>query len=99
MSFRTAFRDVSIWALPPSDFVLGLSDEGVRSGQDVLRALALAARACLLGRAYIFGLGAAGEAGVRKAIDIIRSEFDISMALTGINPIREIASWSNNLPL
>ena len=55
-----------------------------------MRALALAARACLLGRAYIFGLGAAGEAGVRKAIDIIRSEFDISMALTGINPIREI---------
>jgi L-lactate dehydrogenase (cytochrome) len=67
-----------------------LFDGGVRCGQDVLRALALGARACLIGRAYTFGLGAAGEAGVSKAIDIIRSELDISMALTGINTISEI---------
>ena len=46
-------------------------DGGIRSGQDVLRALALGARACLIGRAYVYGLGAGGEAGVAKAIEII----------------------------
>ena len=65
-------------------------DGGVRSGQDVLRALALGARSCLIGRAYIFGLGAGGEAGVAKAIDILRKELDVSMALTGVNGIKEI---------
>jgi L-lactate dehydrogenase (cytochrome) len=65
-------------------------DGGIRSGQDVLRALALGAGSCLIGRAYIFGLGAAGEAGVTKAIDIIRTELDVSMALTGVRSIREI---------
>ena len=54
-------------------------DGGVRSGQDVLRALALGAKSCLIGRAYIFGLGAGGEAGVAKAIDILRNELDVSM--------------------
>src|SRR5262249_16364449 len=49
-------------------------DGGIRSGQDVLRALALGARGCLIGRAYIYGLGAAGEAGVAKAIDVISRE-------------------------
>ena len=67
-----------------------LFDGGVRSGQDVLRALALGARSCLLGRAYIFGLGAGGEAGVAKAIDILRKELDVSMALTGVKSIGEI---------
>jgi L-lactate dehydrogenase (cytochrome) len=65
-------------------------DGGIRSGQDVLRALALGARSCLIGRAYIFGLGAAGEPGVTKAIDIIRTELDTSMALTGVRSIDEI---------
>jgi L-lactate dehydrogenase (cytochrome) len=65
-------------------------DGGIRTGQDVLRALALGARTCLIGRAYIFGLGAAGEAGVAKAIDIIRKELDVSMALTGVKRINEI---------
>ena len=67
-----------------------LFDGGVRSGQDVLRALALGARSCLIGRAYIFGLGAGGEAGVAKAIDILRKELDVSMALTGVRSIAEI---------
>jgi L-lactate dehydrogenase (cytochrome) len=65
-------------------------DGGIRSGQDVLRALALGAKSCLIGRPYIFGLGAGGQAGVAKAIDIIRSELNVSMALTGVNRIDEI---------
>jgi len=67
-----------------------LFDGGIRSGQDLLRALALGARGCLIGRAYIFGLGAGGEAGVAKAIDIIRKELDVSMALTGVKRVSEI---------
>ena len=55
-------------------------DSGIRSGQDVLRALALGARSCLIGRSYIYGLGAGGELGVTKAIEIIRQELDVSMA-------------------
>ncbi|TGV95667.1 alpha-hydroxy acid oxidase, partial [Mesorhizobium sp. M2E.F.Ca.ET.154.01.1.1] len=51
-----------------------LFDGGVRSGQDVMRALALGARACLVGRAYVYGVGAGGEAGVATAIDILRKE-------------------------
>ena len=67
-----------------------LFDGRIRSGQDVLRALALGARGCLIGRVYIFGLGAGGEAGVAKAIDIIRKELEVSMALTGVNRIDQI---------
>lgn len=67
-----------------------LFDGGVRTGQDIARALALGAKACLIGRPYIFGLGAGGEAGVGKAIDILRKELDVSMALTGIKKIRDI---------
>ncbi|HEY6578275.1 MAG TPA: alpha-hydroxy acid oxidase [Rhizomicrobium sp.] len=65
-------------------------DGGIRSGQDMLRALALGAKACLIGRAYAYGLGAAGEAGVAKAIDILRREFDATMALTGCKSIADI---------
>jgi L-lactate dehydrogenase (cytochrome) len=65
-------------------------DGGVRTGQDVLRALTLGARSCLIGRAYIFGLGAGGQAGVAKAIDILHKELDVSMALTGAKSIEDI---------
>src|SRR5262245_43857495 len=59
-------------------------DGGIRSGQDVLKALALGARATLIGRAFAYGLGAMGEAGVTRALEIIRSELDVSMALCGV---------------
>jgi L-lactate dehydrogenase (cytochrome) len=67
-----------------------LFDGGIRSGQDIMRAVALGARACLSGRAYIYGLGAGGEAGVARAIEIIRNELSVSMALTGITSIDKI---------
>jgi L-lactate dehydrogenase (cytochrome) len=65
-------------------------DGGVRSGQDVMRALALGAKSCMIGRAYVHGLGAGGEAGVAKAIDLIRNELSVTMGLTGVNTIAEI---------
>jgi L-lactate dehydrogenase (cytochrome) len=65
-------------------------DGGVRSGQDVVRALALGARSCMIGRAYVYGLGAGGQAGVARAIEIIRKELDVTMALTGVKSVRDI---------
>jgi L-lactate dehydrogenase (cytochrome) len=65
-------------------------DGGIRSGQDVMRALALGAKSCMIGRAYAHGLGAGGEAGVAKAIDIIRNELSVTMGLCGVNTIAEI---------
>jgi L-lactate dehydrogenase (cytochrome) len=65
-------------------------DGGIRSGQDLLRALALGAHSCMLGRAYVYGLGAGGEAGVSKAIELIGKELDVTMALTGIQSIKGI---------
>jgi len=67
-----------------------LFDGGIRSGQDLMRALALGARACLIGRSYIYGLGAAGQAGVARAIDIIAKELNVTMALTGVSSVKEI---------
>ena len=65
-------------------------DGGIRSGQDVMRALALGAKSCMIGRAYIYGLGAFGGPGVAKAIDIIKNELSTTMALCGVNSIGEI---------
>jgi L-lactate dehydrogenase (cytochrome) len=67
-----------------------LFDGGIRSGQDVMRAIALGAHGCIVGRAYIYGLGAGGQAGVARAIEIIRKELDVTMGLTGVNTIAEI---------
>ena len=85
----------SISALPKVADAVGsdieiMFDGGVRSGQDVMRALALGARSCMIGRAYVYGLGAGGEAGVAKAIDIIRQELDVTMALTGTRSVKQI---------
>jgi L-lactate dehydrogenase (cytochrome) len=60
-----------------------LFDGGIRSGQDVIKALALGARGCLIGRAHLYGLAAMGEAGVAAALAIIREEMEITMMLTG----------------
>jgi L-lactate dehydrogenase (cytochrome) len=65
-------------------------DGGIRTGADILRALALGARSCMIGRAFVYGLGANGEAGVAKAIDILKKELDVAMALTGVKSIDEI---------
>jgi L-lactate dehydrogenase (cytochrome) len=85
----------SIEALPEIVDAIGskmeiLFDSGIRSGQDVMRALALGAKSCMIGRAYAYGLGAAGEAGVAKAIETIRNELNTTMGLCGVNTIAEI---------
>ncbi|MBB6242036.1 alpha-hydroxy acid oxidase [Rhodanobacter sp. MP1X3] len=67
-----------------------LFDSGITSGQDLLKALALGARAGLIGKAFLYGLGAGGEAGVTQAIEIIRRELSVSMALTGQRDARHI---------
>src|SRR4051794_7015403 len=67
-----------------------LFDGGIRSGQDLMRALALGAKSCMIGRAYIHGLGAFGGPGVTKAIDLIANELSITMGLCGVNKIAEI---------
>ena len=65
-------------------------DSGVRTGADIMRALALGARSCIVGRSYIYGLGAGGQAGVANAIEILRKEFDVTMALCGVKSTAEI---------
>ncbi len=85
----------SIEVLPEIVYAVGsqmeiLFDGGIRSGQDVMRALALGAKSCMIGRAYAYGLGAGGEAGVAKAIDLIRKELETTMGLCGVNTIAEI---------
>jgi L-lactate dehydrogenase (cytochrome) len=68
-----------------------LFDGGVRSGQDVLKALALGARGCLIGRAQLYGLAAMGGAGVTKALSLIENELRLSMALTGVRDVAEVS--------
>ncbi|TIU27324.1 MAG: alpha-hydroxy-acid oxidizing protein, partial [Mesorhizobium sp.] len=58
-------------------------DGGIRSGQDVLKALCLGAKGTYIGRPFLYGLGAMGKAGVTKALEIIRKEMDITLALCG----------------
>ncbi|QMT40352.1 alpha-hydroxy acid oxidase [Neisseria shayeganii] len=87
----------SIRALPDvvsavgSDIEVWL-DSGIRSGQDILRAWALGARGVMVGRAYIYGLGAYGEAGVTRALEILYKEMDITMAFTGHRNIHDVTS-------
>jgi len=85
----------SISALPKvvdavGDVIEVMIDGGIRSGQDVVRALALGAKSCMIGRAYAYGLGAGGQAGVAKALDIIAKEMLTTMGLCGVNTIAEI---------
>ncbi len=65
-------------------------DGGIRSGQDVLKAVALGARGTLIGRSFLYGLGAMGEAGVSKALEIIAKELDVTMAFCGHTNIHNV---------
>jgi L-lactate dehydrogenase (cytochrome) len=85
----------SISALPYIADAVGdrlevLFDGGVRSGHDVFKALANGARGCLIGRAYLYGLAAMGEAGVAAALEVIRESFDNAMILTGTTAVNQI---------
>ena len=76
-------------------------DSGIRSGQDVLKAIALGAKDTMIGRAYLYGLGALGEAGVTKCLEIIHNELDVSMAfcgLTDINNVNKDILIANTIP-
>ena len=85
----------SIKALPPIVAAVGdqievWMDGGIRSGQDVLKAWALGAKGILIGRAMVYGLGAMGEAGVTKALQIIHKELDVTMAFCGHTNIQNV---------
>jgi L-lactate dehydrogenase (cytochrome) len=85
----------SIAALTPIARAVGsrievLMDGGIRSGQDVMKALALGAKGVLIGRAYTYGLGAMGESGVAKSLEIIRKELDVTMALCGLRDVKAV---------
>jgi len=96
----------SIAALPRIAGAVGtrtevLIDGGITSGQNLMRALALGAKGAMIGKAMVYGLGAAGEEGVRQVIGYIQKELDITMALTGVNTVSEIdrrvlADWASN---
>ncbi|GGW28235.1 alpha-hydroxy-acid oxidizing enzyme [Gemmobacter lanyuensis] len=73
-------------------------DSGIRSGQDVLKALALGADAAMIGRAYIYGLGAMGQAGVTKALEVMKKELDITMALCGERDIANLGAHNLLVP-
>ncbi len=72
-------KDIEVWM-----------DGGIRSGQDVLKAWALGARGTLIGRSFLYGLGAMGEEGVTKALEIIHKELDLTMALCGHTRIEQV---------
>jgi L-lactate dehydrogenase (cytochrome) len=84
----------SIRALPEivqavGDRVEVLFDGGIQSGQDLLKALSLGARGAMIGKAFAWGLGAMGEAGVTQALEIIRKELDVTMALCGLTDVKK----------
>ncbi len=66
-------------------------DSGIRCGQDVLKALAMGAKGTYIGRAYIYGLGAMGEAGVTTALEVIQKELDLSMGLCGVTDVQKLS--------
>jgi len=85
----------SIGALPRIAQAVGKQievhmDGGIRSGQDVIKALALGAQGVYIGRPFLYGLGAMGEQGVSKCLDIIRNELDLTMAFCGLRDVRQV---------
>ena len=84
----------TIQALPEIAAAVGdrievLLDGGIQSGQDVLRALALGAKGTMIGKAFAWSLGAMGEEGVTRGLEIIRKELDVTMALCGLKDVKE----------
>ena len=75
-------KDIEVWM-----------DGGIRSGQDVLKAWALGARGTMIGRPFLYGLGAMGEAGVTKCLELIHNELDITMAFTGHRDIQNVTKY------
>ncbi|MGY6632504.1 MAG: alpha-hydroxy acid oxidase [Alkalilacustris sp.] len=73
-------------------------DSGIRSGQDVLKALALGARGTMIGRAFVYGLGAMGQAGVTRALEVIHKELDTTMALVGERDVHALGRHNLLLP-
>jgi L-lactate dehydrogenase (cytochrome) len=73
-------------------------DGGIRSGQDVLKAKALGAQGTYIGRAFLYGLGAMGEEGVTKTLEIIQKELDITMALCGMRDVNDLSRDNLLLP-
>lgn len=85
----------SIGALPRIADAVGKQievhmDGGIRSGQDVIKALALGAKGVYIGRPFLYGLGAMGEQGVSKCLEIIRNELDLTMAFCGLRDVRKV---------
>ena len=85
----------SIAALPSIARAVGdkievLMDGGIRTGQDVIKALALGAKGVFIGRAFVYGLGAMGEAGVTTCLEIIQKELDLTMAFCGLRDVRQV---------
>ena len=74
-------NDIDVWL-----------DSGIRTGQDIFKAIALGARGTMIGRAYIYGLGAMGEAGVTTSLKLLANELDLTMAFCGLRDIKDVTS-------
>ncbi len=86
----------TIDVLPDIDAAVGSDievwlDSGIRTGQDIFKALALGAKGVMIGRAYIYGLGALGEAGVTRALNILANELDLTMAFCGLTNLNQVS--------
>ena len=73
-------------------------DSGIRSGQDVLKAMAIGAKGTYIGRAFVYGLGASGEAGVTKALEVIHKELDTTMGLCGVTDVNALSRSNLLIP-
>jgi L-lactate dehydrogenase (cytochrome) len=73
-------------------------DSGIRQGQDILKALALGAKGTMIGRSYIYGLGAMGQKGVTKALEILQAEMDVTLALLGEQDVKKVGQHNLLIP-